>query len=600
MIREMEISVGGAPESVFVFTVTPDWSRPPEVVHALKTDIVRSLTDRESRWPRWSCMRTELVYQYLAEGEAAAAFRTMLFAIGERRCVVPLWPDARERSDWENRYYDPQYIFEVETKSLHPVGDLGIVPPNHTVVPVILCRFERPSIRVLSEPVGEFQCRFVEASPWEWRCGVRNVTVDNGMWPLSVPAEWSRIEDLSKDRLEFIGVGESREPVLYGQEAPMRWGQEAGFELVGAQISDLLSFFANAARGRWHSFIVDQLFKPHEQATPGTPDGYVARLAEDKLTITFHTDSIASSRIRFWNVPWELNPPQGEVFEQPPTAHLYELRQEVFIGDPVYWHFTDNDQPVMATIDGAQRTFLPASVSHEAPSERLSSAPGTVTFRLGDMPDHPLAPWYRRQGEGVLYLSVYRVNTDNPNNPLSLFGGELGEVTLQRSVFRAEFGGRSRRQIPRAAMQRTDNHAPYAEGGGPPHIGYGVAGILSVDWGSKIFLNYTGGGGFGGTYFRGGWIRRGSGLSYESRYILHQINDPGEGADVAFDLERPFTNPQIGEGMVFYPGYDGTWSNAQWFTLYGGHHNFLGFPYLPVTNPSAENGAPNPQYPGKK
>jgi hypothetical protein len=584
-----------ASEELYLFADSPNLGEPPRVTHRLKTTIQRSLTDRESRWPRWGAPRTQLTYTYDLQGAEAADVRTMLYNLGTKRSAVPLWHDARPRSDWANRIYEPQYVLDVEGAAIVPVADIGTIASDHQVAPLVLCRFDRPETEVEDIDFGRFPFSFTEQSPWSWRCTIRDRGLSSSAFPGSVEPDYISVEDRSKDRLEFEELGDGREPVVYGDEAPMRWGQEASFTLEEESLGDLLSFWAHGATGRAHAFTVDQLFKPHTQATPETPDGYMARFADDALTLTFEGLRVAQTAIRFWHLPWELNPPAGEEFECTPYQWLYEFIRITPDNTEIASRFTDGEADTVATIDGSPETFTAAAITHSGPDISMQEAHSSVDLRMVERADNPLVPWYRRQGEGRLTLNLYRTD----GTPVLVFAGELGEVGLDRNIYTADFGAAQRRKVPRVVMTRKDNHSLYAPEGGFSWQGYELEGEIVDNWTSpKVWIDLPGGG-LGADEMIGGWIRVGSGATCEDRMVLFQATG-GATSDWVFDLDKPLVHAQAGQAVFLRPGYDRTWESAKSFGLYYGHHNFLGFPQLPVTDPSAEAGTPEPNIVGKK
>lgn len=583
-----------ASEDIYLFADWPNFGEPPEIRHSLKTTIQRSLTDRESRWARWGAPRTKISYHYDLKEADAAAVRTMLYNLGTRRSAVPLWHDYRLQTDWANRLYEPQYILDVEAAWIYAASDIGLIAIDHHVCPLVLCRFDRPEVDVEDVPVGAFPFSFTEQSPWSWRCTVRDRGLNANTFP-SVSPDWISVEDRSKDRLEFEELGEGREPVVYGAEAPMRWGQEASFTLQETELGDLLSFWAHGAKARYHAFTVDQLFKPHTQATPETPDGYVARFADDELRLTLQDLRVAETALRFWHLPWELNPPDGEEFECVSSQWLYEFINIVPDGTEIATRYTSGEADQIATVSGSPHTFAAAACDHRGPDSGMGEAMSSVDVRLVDRSDNPLKPWYRRQGEGRLTLNLYRYD----GTATLVFAGELGEVGLDRNLYTADFGGIKRRRVPRVVMSRKDNHSAYAPEGGIDWPAYAITGVVvSVGADPKLWLNVTNGT-VANNNLVGGWIRIGSGATYETRLVLFQdVGTPT--SDVVLDLDRPLVHAQASDAITMYPFYNRTWTAAKTFNSQNGHRNFLGFPDLPVTDPSAENGTPEPNIVGKK
>lgn len=598
MIEETTLSIDGQNEDIFLVAGHPNMVEPVELVHRLNTTIVRSLTDRESRWPRWNCIRTDIIYRYdLAETEAAE-MRTMLATLGGKRMMVPLWHDIRLQTDWANRIYDPQWIVDVEGESIYAASDIGLIATDHHVCPLILCRLEeRPKAPAYGEDMALFEMPFVEDSPWDCRCNVRNL----GLGVVSFPAiepDWTEVIDYSKDRLELIEVASSlRERVPYLENTSMRWAQDLHFTLDRSDFHTIASFFAHDAGGRYRSFILDQKLKPHDQATPETPDGYIARFAEDELTVDFSGAALAEATLRFLHTPWELNPPAGEEFTPDQYNWFYDFEWIIPDGTVIHYRYTNAEADMSVDIDGSPETFEAEPINHKGPDIGMDGKLGSVDIQFAT-PTNPLVSWYRRQGEGRLMLNLYKGEGSSPTGELE-FRAEIGEVGLDRNIYKGSFGGGKRRKAPRVIMQRKDNHSAFAPEGGIAYQSYAKLGDIAADPSSavEIFVTITSGS-FSAKGLVGGWLHVGSGATYESRMILDHF---AVGGDEKIKLDKPLVHAGVGDEVTIYPGYDRTWQScySDWGAGFG-WANFLGFPQLPVVDPNVDPESPTAKYGGKK
>jgi len=603
MISEETVTVAGSSEDVFLFYESPDFGDESafKIRHRLKTIIAKSLSDRESRWPRWGCVRTEVEYQWPLDGGDAATLRTALATLATKRVLVPLWLDYRLQSDYANRIYDAQYWLRTDTNAIVAVGSIGSVPSTTWIVPLILARLERPSGEVEDYTVGIYSIEFRERSPWDWRCDIRDKSLNADAFPTIDPA-WTKVVDLSKDRLEYRQLGESREDVVQGDEAPASWGQEAEFTLDGEDGSDFLSFWRYGAQGRYHAFTMDAWFRPHTVATSDTPFGYMARYADDELEIEVIDVGLYRTTPRFWELPWESSPPAGEEFECSREVYLYEFAQVVPVGGPVYTRYTDGE----ADLTADSKSWAAAPVEAGDIEEEMGEDGSSLSVEIADGDDNPLRSWYRRQGEGYLELTIYRTDPDDPSTVTEIFSGRLGNVSLDRNVYAGDFGRNEGFQVPRVLMQRMDNHGMFSPESGIDKSAYVRTGTVEAIWydGHQIYVDFDDAGGLpGANNFNGGWIEKGSGSTYESRFIMWhgEQTHPAPTKDVTLNLDRPFNDLSMSDSVRIYPGYAGTWDDAQSRYSSGNkHYEFLGFPYLPVTSPSTDNSVQPTSTPGKK
>src|SRR5690606_22191774 len=130
-----------------------------------------------------------------------------------------------------------------------------------------------------------------------------------------IDPDWTRVIDRSSDRLQYEEIGDGRERAVDGDEAPMRWVQEAQFTLRSrAEILAMLAWFFGV-RGRWKSFTAPVWFRPGSDL-PETPHETRVRSAKDTLTLSFQGGSIAKLTLSLEQVPWEISGVEGEEPEQ--------------------------------------------------------------------------------------------------------------------------------------------------------------------------------------------------------------------------------------------------------------------------------------------
>ena len=88
------------------------------------------------------------------------------------------------------------------------------------------------------------------------------------------------------------------------------------------------------------------------------------RWASDQLELSFLSGAVAITRLAFWQVPWEIDQPEGEEAKQSARAYLYRHKLNV-PGGPIYWRYTDYAQSITVTEDAEDVTYFPAQIEHD-------------------------------------------------------------------------------------------------------------------------------------------------------------------------------------------------------------------------------------------
>ena len=147
-------------------------------------------------------------------------------------------------------------------------------------------------------------------------------------------------------------------------------------------------------------------------------------------------------------------------------------------------------------------------------------------------------------------LNLYLGSGSSPTGTL-LFRGEVGDVRLDRKIYSAPFGGNKQRKIPRVVMQRRDNHSLYSPEGGFAFESYAKTGTLIAVGASPPSIEVDIDGSFTLGEFRRGWLKVGSGATYETRMILGEGTAAG-GADIWATIDRPLIHAQAGDAATLY------------------------------------------------
>lgn len=582
----------GTPVQVWLHQ--PNTKRWIDLEYNLRTDLVRSESDREDRLLGPS-LRISQKSVHVLTGASAADFRKALATLGDKRVAVPLWVDCRPVAQYSTRVHTARYWWDFEEGEIVPDVFVPGLSPEKVVAPLLFGRLkERPEAKAENRVLGEYEFQIDEDGPWDWRCGVHGIDSPGQEFPALAPA-WTRVSDLSGDRIELSDVGQSRERAVSGSEAPARWGQEAAFVLPDrGSIRTLLTHFALTSHGRHASFVVPAWFRPHTASTPETPSAYVARYGADQMRLRFRNQVLAETTIKLWQVPWELNPPEGEIFAQERAiAYLYRFEYLVppHSGGPVLHQYTSWERALQINVGSGSDEWEPAKIEHSDVRFDLRGTDSlTLMTRFQDA--NPVQLIWMGRDEAPVIVRIFEVDPLQTNGPRlrEVFAGEVGEVSQDGEQLKAKVGDPAGRRVPRLLVQRLDNHPVFAPESGVNRESYARTAKVLDSWfgGRKLLLEWTDEGPHqDDDWFSGGWVEHGVGASWRFRAIAKHYREPDESSDLHVDLERPLEGVEAGDMVTLLPGYDGRWETAQSkFALGSAHYNFAGMPHVPLVDPN--------------
>lgn len=608
-----EVTIDG--EDIILLDLERDARRGMRCVHAWQTEIEESLTMRESRFRRRFVPRTTAITFYTLPRTQGAQFRAMLAAVGAKRVAQPIWPASfRYQDRLTDRLYDAQLHWAPATGDIYTGGSLPAMDAAALLVPLIVGQLNRPRLKPLGEKSCEFSVEVAERSPWEWRMGIfpdggllpgypmrlfgimefRLGFLSNYYFPELEPDRSYQLEDRSADNLEYTPVGNNREGILSGTEAPMKWGQGATFTMNRGQLQQMLAFL-RSAQGRWKSFAAPVWFQPAPSATPQTPNGIMARLASDEVEINFTSRNHARLALDIWQLPWELNPPEGEAFELPSLAYLYEVAYHLPAGQVVYYRYTDHE----SNLSHLGHTWQARPIEHDSINYGRDFDPATTKILCGLWADNPFMRIWRREAEGKMILRLYECSPENTGEAELLLEEEVGDVEKFDRELLVTIGVEQDAPAPRFVLGKEDSRVP----GDPslPLAAYERIGEITAihNNGLDIRVEWTDAGGNpAAQYFAGGYLMWDNGSESQARDIIWHVP---VAATAQLIVRHPLRGIEVGDPLKVFPGYNHTWAQSQ--ERFPAHvDGYLGFPFMPTGDPNTSERNPfsSDTPPGKK
>jgi hypothetical protein len=658
--------------------------------HEFQTMIAAALSMRESRRKDRLAMRTKAQVNYLFDDRTEAAdFRTMLATLVGDRVGLPLWMDVCTAGDYPSRYFDAQYYVRLDTWAIVAKGSIGGLTSTVEIAPLLIGTMDRPTVEPLDQERAAVTLVVQERrSKWEWRVEFRDDGETNAAFPDIEPNWVAPLDDVSADYVEYKELGRSRELLVVGTDAPMKWGQSASLSF--SEENEMRAFFAFWQRcaGRYAKFTCPVWFRPHASATAETPDGIVGRFASDTLRVVWSTDIVADVEVNIWQLPWELSVPSGEAFQLPSRFYLYEVVERLpdYADGPQINRYTDCDQPITSN----SLLYSPFPIEHDAIQETETFGGQKTQVMAGAIDGSIFLKFLQGECEGPVTLRIWRCDPESPDDAEELFFEEIHTVSLQDRELTIEAGGEEAPELPRMVVSRealnypeelwqirvgeivgitdsqtkfwidwddsdlyqnpkndryngwsivlasdittkktiTDHFQEIALSGASdstvvigaawatpsigdkvyilsPYVRIGEIQSILPDplsaYAEKYLIDWADGGGNpANAYLDGGLIERIDNEPYEARDITLGFGAAPD-SDHAIVTRLPFRGAAVGDTVLVWPGWDGTYTQlASKFPL--ALDWALLFPYTPYRNVTTEQRNPfdRPEYGGKK
>lgn len=542
------------------------------LAYRFATRIQTGNSGRENREADQPDLRVRQTLNYtLRTAAESAALRARLAALGDGLVAVPLWVDRLSGADWDDR---------IHTGLILRLSD-GVVLARDAVlddaldyVPLLVGKLEsQPDLVPWGQDAGaSTQVTVVDDSPFDYRVDI-NAAAVAGTWPAAlVPNTTAPLKDRSDSGLTYEDIGRGRERGVEGQEMAFKWGQEADFLLKSRdEIRALLATFV-AHQGRLKALTMPWWFTPAPDA-PATPHETTVRLARDELRVAFTGGSAAKVNVAFWQMPWEIDPEEGEVAAGPPRAFLYKHTLAVPVG-PVVWRYTDWAEPITVTEGGGEVTYFPAKIEHDKITQDYLLGDDAVTLKSFVADNHPWMLALRRMLEAPLQLEIYELDpTDDTPAPVLRHAGELADPQGNGRKLSMLSTGLSEQldiRVPAFQVQEGCNYEFCGPGCGLDMADHLRTGTVDAINGNTIDVDIDET--LATDFFATGDCDFGSGLGYEGREIVRS-SDQGGGVHRVV-LNRAFRGLAVDDTINVRPNCPGTPEACKAFgnfINYGGH-----------------------------
>lgn len=251
-----------------------------------------------------------------------------------------------------------------------------------------------------------------------------------------------------------------------------------------------------------------------------------------------------------------------------PFQELYEIRQ----GNYTYYYTSG-----IETVFFGSKTYYPRVLKRSdfTNNTKLEALRLNVTTTI----DKQLQKYIASVPPEPLTIKITRVFMTSGQESFVLFEGEAIDFTFQDNMVTVILEARThifRNQIPKIVYQSFCNHALFDSGCALVESEYKVTATLSsvsqIELYSSTFDSYDDG------YFTGGHVKAGSDYRMITNHIGNKIV-----------VQVPFSSSVGTSSQVFaYPGCNKKASTCK--TKFDNFINFLGFPYIPSSNPTLWGG----------
>lgn len=333
----------------------------------------------------------------------------------------------------------------------------------------------------------------------------------------------------------------------------------------------------------------------------------LARFKDGQIKLKFQDLVTASASLSFTETPWEVAVVSGETAGTtmgalPVNAYLYEFRV-AYPGAMQTWRYTSFERD----LDGG---YAHEWFEHDDITETITLERQSVNVRSRMFSGNPMSLLLPFALEWPLQIRIWEcdVTGSTPSNFRAVFVGECEEPEADGpfiTVTAKSMGAILERKFPRFLMQPGCNLSVYeptcklnpadwkwqatATAFNSTTLVLTVNTISRLSGAAVVFPEH---------YFSGGYMFFGSGASVQYRAIADST--AVSGGTITITLASPFvTNPSVSEIIYMHPGCGGRFSE-DCTTKFGNQANFVGFPFMPVGNPSAIKVSKNVTQGGKK
>lgn len=557
----------GVPEC-WLLLFRPSW--PVKIRYSIEADHSEGLTGIEYRSAKARGVRLSMTWSCSLNASESDALRQALYAMGDARIGVPLWPDFYcGSSGW---LHAPQKVVSWNSSGGYAISGVQGSYAHPNAAPLLVGRLKkRPSMQLDGKVLWNVEFSLDEDSPWECRIDPASGYIPGSfVWD----PDWNDLVDRSKDQLRASDLGNGREAGVAGGDGSPKWGQEAQVPFFNrGEIADFLRFWVDR-QGSIQSFPCPA-WAQSGLPTVATPSELTSRFDKDVVELRFVTPHVADSKVLLWQ---EVS--TGTAQNGPSKAYLYTFTWDEY--PPV--RFTDWEHDLVHGSD----TYATAPITHDELQRTLTPIGDECEVIMFEQyASNPMKPMVSGEAERRLSVEITLVRVSVAGVIISantIFAGDIvsAEVKEDTIVGHAKtLGGLFERKLPRFYVQKGCNYtladgcckllkASLARSAAIT----GVSGSSVITWGAVPSLPAT----YQDKWFAGGWIECvGTDGSRHRRAIL----DSSRGTS-SYSLTLNRALPSVCEGVTAtaYPGCSGDYSMCS--GKFANASNFGGFPYLPA------------------
>jgi hypothetical protein len=651
----------------------PIWASAITLDADLPSHTENGLTQRETRRPLADTLRLSLSYGTLLQGSGVTTFCNSLQALTTERILCPLWLyqfDAGTSPTITTDYY--VLMGDGVAPAIQPSGSLPFARPAYPLLVGRFDDVPDPSL--LTDELASVDISFRENDVYYVTLPAfvppTGLATINGTRPLfpfrpnwaTQPRNGSASVEMDR---QSIGQGRISADAFYPQ--PSRRPGEQAFTLQGNEPWQLLRMFldfrgvkerfwlpagmaearlaANVAaidaaltvdnptgRGSNTALLIDDLTNRVPVSITGTsgsnwnlaaPVGtafiqkdtrleslMLARFQADRLSLSWETQTLASCRCQFVELPWEAAALAGEtdgatIGEMATNAYLFHF-SVAYPGAAQDWYFTGFER----NLSDGSHSFLTGHWDFESITEGDSLERQQCRLKSRTFVGNPLNLLIPFQLEWPLIVEVFEcdVSGGNANNLRRVFYGEVTTIDPDGPYIDASLksnGPIVDRRAPRVLDQHGCNvilFEPKCGLNAADWMWQGVVASYNATTRQLVLNNVARVTGPPATldagYFAAGYLYFGAGANVQYRTISDSL--AAAGTSITLYVGTPFTSvPGVGATVTFHPGCDGDYLRTC-VPKFNNRANNRGFPFGPSGNPSVLKVSNNVSSGGKK
>jgi len=316
----------------------------------------------------------------------------------------------------------------------------------------------------------------------------------------------------------------------------------------------------------------------------------LVRHAGGDLTVNWK-GAYAEATLAFQECSAEYGTPSGETVQTtlgdlPAKAFVYDITHGTDVLRATTWD-------VAITEPVSLNSYSPANMDHGDISETSALEDSSTSLRFRYNAANPITKLLLNNSTERIQVKIREVRPASPwTNEATIFTGYVTRCAIDGAFVNAEVkstGNLMARRVPRILLQVSDNATLFDAANRLNIADWTFSARLTAVSGTDLtFDTITWPGGalptIGADYFALGYLARPTGTDFDRISIV--ASTAISGGSVTVTLARALsTTPSLPQtGWSLFPGYDGYIDTAD--TKFSNRTNFLGFPFVPATNPS--------------